>query len=216
MSNVRHKHAPDAACPDIQDNPVSPDATANQAHLVNQAALDAPDVHQSSAKNQSSHHADNAHLDHLAHQDLMEIPATPAAQDNLADLATLEIPDHLAHKAHLDHLEILAVTELVEILAAQLLLHQTFPEIPVFPEMLDLKVSLVILAHLAVMASLATKDHPDLLAHLENLEPTANQDLKDHLVNQAHKVNAVSVRNTAHWTAASSLKMALAASKSNI
>lgn len=190
-----------------------PDVTANPVHPANPAVLDAPVARQSSVKSPSFHHAANAHLDHLAHQELMVIPATPADLDNPAALAIQETLAHQAHKAHLDHPETLAEMELAEILADLPSQHPTFLEIPDFPEIPDLKVFLVILAHLAVMASLATKDHLDLPDHLESLEPTVNRDQKDHLVNLVHKVNAVSVRNTAHWTAASSLKMALAANK---
>jgi len=212
-SNVKPKLALAAACLDIPANPVFPDVTANPVHPANPAVLDAPVAHQSSAKSQSFHHAANAHLDHLAHQDLMEIPATLADLDNPADLATQETLAHQDHKAHLDHPETLDEMELAEILADLPSQHPTFLEILDFLEIPDPKVFLVILAHLAVMASLATKDHLDLPDHLENLEPTVNRDQKAHLVSLAHKVNAVSVRNTAHWTAASSLKMALAESK---
>jgi hypothetical protein len=214
LSNVKHKHALDAACLVTPVNLVFPDVTANQVLPANPDALAAPVAHQSSATSQSFHHAVNAHPAHQDHLAPTEIPATPDVPDNPADLATPETPAHLDHKDHPDHLEIPAAMALVETLAVPLSPLPTFPETPDSLAMLDLPVFLVTPAHPDVMASLATKDHLDLPDHLESPEPTANQDPKDHPDSLVHKENVVSVRNTALWTVVSSLKMALVASKS--
>lgn len=171
------------------------------AHLAFLAAH-----HWRSARKCPHHHAGHAHQDHPAHQAHLEMLATPDQTVNLVLPARMVAMDHPAQLDPTDHPVPLARTETRDLPA--------HPPSLFHPPLVtpDLLAKLAHPAHLvktvpqdpmADLAQLATRDHPDLLAHLATMVLQAT---RDHLAQMDPRESRVSAPNTAPPMVVSSSK----------
>jgi len=181
----------------------------NQANLERLDRLASPEnPHWKFAKKCRHRRANHARLDHLDPLAHPESLVFPDQTDRLARLAKTDNPAPTDLLDPTDHLALLARTARKAHLATQR---------PQFQPRPATKAQTAKVAHLARLVNLAalalTVNQADLVrkAHLATLDPTETTVLlatKDPLAQTATKVNRVSVRNTARWTAAFSSKTA--------
>lgn len=180
---------------------VDPARREHQAHLV------VPVDHRSSARKSKFHHAIHAHLDRRDHRDLTARQETQADQDRADDRVTMAHRDLQDRTAHQDQVARQATMVHRVKQDDQHKAHQVFPAKLAPQVTLDCRVRPVTTEHPVAMVN---QDRPVPMVH------PAHQDSPVTMVNQVHqevpasralRANEVYVRNTAHWTAASSSRM---------